>query len=222
MTNKRSTRARVAAVVAAAALLVPAAAGAQIFGTLTNAAIASDGEGGVFMLGGGDVFRTGVMARFRTTKNTDLGFQGGYDRIEGENSWGAAVDFKVYMIGGESTIPVDLALDGALGHLRSDDFTRNIFQLSLLASGILRASTAVSLEPYGSIGLRSSFFSKKGPRGADGPGEWPRENDSVDNLTEALLRGGVRIHLSEEYQILAEFEIGEDSSCFGGGVNVVF
>ena len=218
----RSTKQAWAAVAALATLLLPMAAGAQLFGALTTASIAAEGEGGAFLLGGDDIFRTGVTARFRVSSHTDLGFQGGFDRLEGENSWGGGLDFKVYMIGGESTIPVDIALDGAIGHLRSDDFGRNIFQLSLLVSGILQASTAVSLEPYGSLGLRSSYFSTKGPEGSDGPGDWPRENDDVGNITDTIIRGGVKVHLSEEYQLLAEFEVGDDAAAFGGGINVIF
>lgn len=219
---RRSTRKTYAALAMLSVLLLPAAAGAQVFGTLTTASIAAEGEGGAFLLGGDDVFRTGVTARFRVSSHTDLGFQGGFDRIEGENSWGGGVDLKVYMIGGESTIPVDIALDGALGHLRSDDFARNIFQLSLLVSGILQASTAVSLEPYGSLGLRSSYFSTKGPEGSNGPRDWPRENDDVGNITDLLLRAGVKVHLSEEYQLMAEIEVGDDVTAFGGGINVIF
>lgn len=202
-------------------MILPVSTSAQVFGTFTTAAISGEGEGGAFVLVGEDAFRTGAYARFELTERTDLGIQLGFDRNSGENSLGGGADFKLYLINAESKIPLDIALDAALGHLRSDGYSRNLFGISLIVSGVLQASTSLSFEPYGSLTLRSTYFSRKVNVEYAGPENWPKSDDDWSSITDTIGRCGVKIYFSNEYQLLAELEIN-DGVVFGAAVNVVF
>ena len=88
---------------------------------------------------GSEKFQTGAIARFLITRRVDFGLQLGFDRECSVNSYGAGLDFKVYLLGHDLDIPVDLAIDGYYGHLRSKDYSRNVFGVGLLAQQHLSA-----------------------------------------------------------------------------------
>lgn len=203
-------------------LVLPAAASAQLFGTYTTAAISSEGEGGFFVNAGSEKFQTGAIARFLITRRVDFGLQLGFDRECSVNSYGAGLDFKVYLLGHDSDIPVDLAIDGYYGHLRSKDYSRNVFGVGLLVSGVVQSSTALSFEPYASFILITTYF-KRDLSGRVTPHcFWPDDNfDESTRGTDPTLRGGVNIGLSDEHQLL--IEVGIDGGfVIGGALNIIF
>jgi hypothetical protein len=206
---------------AATMLLLPTAAGAQVLGQYTTAAVSSEIEGGLFIAAGGDAFRTGALMRFSINRRSDLGIQLGFDRFHGQNSIGAGVDYKLYILNPESPLPVDIALDGHLGHLRSDSYNRNIFGISGIVSGVLKVSTSVMIEPFASITLRSTYFSKKTSQQEQRPAGWPAAGDDWSSVTDTIFRVGAIIGLTKEYQIHVEIELN-DASMVGAAFNAVF
>lgn len=203
------------------ALLLPAVAGAQVFGQFTTAAISSEIEGGVFISVGEDALRTGGMIRFEINRRSDFGLQLGYDRYHGVNSAGAGVDLKLYLLNPESPIPVDIAIDGRLGHLRSTDVNRNIFGIGIITSGVLQASTSFTIEPFASFTLRSTYFSKKTAAAEAGPAGWPSTRDDWSSVTDTIVRAGAMIGLTHEYQIHFEVELN-DETFIAAAFNIVF
>ncbi|HUV37803.1 MAG TPA: hypothetical protein VMX58_12775 [Patescibacteria group bacterium] len=206
---------------AAVALILPAAASAQVFGQFTTAAVSSEVEGGAFITAGEDAFRTGGMMRFAFNSRSDLGIQLGFDRFRGQNSVGAGIDFKLYLMNPDSPLPVDIAIDGHLGHLRSDYYNRNLFGISVTTSGVLQASTSVMIEPFASLTLRSTYFSKKTSQPEYRPSGWPSADDDWSNVTETIVRAGAIIGLTREYQIHVEIELNGETMV-GGALIVAF
>lgn len=203
------------------ALLLPTLAGAQVFGQFTTAAVSSEVEGGAFLSAGTDAFRAGAMMRFSINRRSDLGIQLGFDRFRGANSLGAGVDFKLYLVNPESPLPLDIALDGQLGHLRSDYYNRNIFGIGVIASGVLRASTSFMIEPFAAVTLRSTYFSKKASRPDRQPSGWPSADDDWSNVTDTILRAGAVLALTEMYQLHLEIELNDETRV-GAALNAVF
>jgi hypothetical protein len=202
-------------------LLLPAVAGAQVFGQFTTAAISSEVEGGVFISVGEDAFRTGGMIRFEINRRSDFGIQLGFDRFRGVNSAGAGIDLKLYLLNPDSSIPVDIAIDGRLGHLRSTDVNRNIFGIGIITSGVLQASTSFTIEPFASLTLRSTYFSKKTAAAEAGTTGWPSDKDDWNSVTDTIVRAGAMIGLTNEYQIHVEVELN-DETVMAVAFNVVF
>jgi hypothetical protein len=199
----------------------PPAVHAQSFGQFTTAAVASEGEGGFFLLAGEEVIRAGVMARFLVTSRSDIGFQIGYDRECGENSIGAGADFKFYLISSTSNIPVDLAAGLSFGHFRSGDYNRNLLGLTIMASGIVRAETDVPIEPYASLTLQTTYFVQRPSCGGERGECWPCYEDDWDSDTDTVVRAGVNVSLTHDYQVFAEISINS-TTLFGAGFNVIF
>lgn len=199
----------------------PGGAVAQSFGQFTTAAVAAEGEGGVFFLAGDEAIRTGAMARFLITRRSDIGIQAGYDRECGENSIGAGADLKFYLISSTSDFPVDLAADLSFGHFRSGNYGRNLLGVSLLASGILRSNAEVPIEPYASLTILTTYFGKRPSCGGNRGECWPCKEDDWSSDTDTVARAGVCVHITDEYQAFAEFSLG-DTALFGVGFNLVF
>lgn len=203
------------------AFLIPSAAGAQVFGQYTTAALSSEVEGGAFIAAGEDAFRTGVTIRFAINRRSDMGIQLGFDRFRGQNAAGGGIDFKLYLVNPDSPLPVDIAIDGHLGHLRSDYYNRNLFGIALITSGVLQASTSVMIEPFASITLRSTYFSKKPSQVENRPAGWPVSNDDWNSVTDTIFRAGAIIGLTDEYQVHIEIELN-DETMVGAAFNVIF
>lgn len=203
-------------------LAIPTTTTAQLFGQYTTAAISSEGEGAIFANAGDDKFQTGATGRFLITSRVDFGVQFGYARECGVNSFGAGIDFKVYLLGQQSTVPVDLAIDGYYGHLRSSDYRRNLFGIGLLVSGVLQSSTEVFIEPYASFMIITTYFKRDCPCPERPHCFWPEDNfDESTRDTDPTLRGGVNIGLSDEHQLL--IEVGIDGTfVVGAALNIVF
>ncbi len=200
----------------AAVMLTPEAASAQTFGQFMTAVIASEGEGGFFVITGGDQFRTGAMARFQINRKSDFGIQAGFDRLDGLNSTGLGGDYKYYLLGEESTIPVDMAVGISFGHLRAEDRSRSIIGFAFLTSGTLTADTKIPVEPYASIGIYTTFLHNGDICANAGPSCHDDDRD-----TEMILLGGTKIILSDEYQLLFEIKLDGKIS-FGAAINMVF
>lgn len=195
----------------------PSGSRAQSMGQFTSASIAPDGEGGPFMSAGKDRFRTGIFSRFRLGSRSDLGFQGGFDRVAGVNSYGGGADFKLYLLDTASTLPVDLAAMVSIGHFRTGGSGWTVAGISVLASGMLVADTEVPIEPYASFGFYTTFL----PGLDDCDTASPLCGDSGSNDTDSLIRGGLKVWFSDEYQLVAEVGINGNTT-FGAGINVVF
>jgi hypothetical protein len=201
---------------------LPTAVAAQVFGQYTTAAISSEGEGGVFANAGEDRFQTGIVARFLLTRQMDFGVQLGLDRECGVSSFGGSLDLKVYILGEQSEIPIDLAVGGSYGHLRSSDYRRHVFAFGLLASGVVQSSTSVAIEPYGFGGLVTEYFERNCP--CTGPGDcfWPGDpGEAKARETKARLRGGVKVTFTDEYQLLVEASV-DRKFMVGAAFNIIF
>ncbi|MCK4539253.1 MAG: hypothetical protein KAV42_10700 [Candidatus Krumholzibacteria bacterium] len=204
------------ALILIATVFAAAPCSAQTLGQYTTAVIAPDGEGGCFISTGKDEFRLGIMARFRMFSKGDLGFQVGFDRLTGENSLGVATDVKIYLLDPDSTFPVDLAADISLGHFQDNALGRTVAGLSLITSGTLAADTKIPIEPYASIGFYSIFFTD---REECPPGAVDCDDDNND--METVLRAGVKLVLTDEYQVLFEVKL-DGNTTLGAAINVVF
>ena len=201
-------------------LSIPCTAHSQVFGQFSTATIASEGEGGLFLAGGSDAFRTGIMGRFKLTPNSGLGLQLGYYREYGVNSTGVGVDYKRYIINIPPVIPIDISADASAGYLGSEDFGRYIFSIGALASGRFTLIEAAPVEPYCSLIYRYSHFSRKGScAGYDT--DWPCAEEKDKGYTRTLLRAGMKIFYRDDFQFLLEVEI-DGGTVFGGGVNIIF
>ncbi len=206
---------------AAALICLPAAAGAQVFGSFTSAAIASEGEGGIFVMSGSNTFRAGVMSRYLITRRTDVGIQLGLDQRCEKNTYGGSLDLKLYIIGSESTIPLDLSVTGSVAHLRSDSYARNIFGIGFIVSGLLRSSGELRFEPYASINLMNTHFGKRPLCGTAPRKCWPCREDDWNTDTDTVLRAGFKLPVTNDMQLLAEVELNDDTA-FGAALNIIF
>ena len=199
-------------------LMVPDPAFTQTLGQLTTAAVASEGEGGIFLLAGNDAFRTGVMARFELGRESDLGMQLGFDKETGSNSFGGGLDFKFHLPVGIEEASIDFAIDASLGLLESDDFRRLFFGIGLMISGVVRSSDNIALEPYTSLTILTTHRDWK----IDPPPHAEHDfGDRDDTDTDAVFRGGVKVPLSDDYQLLVEVNINGKTTV-GAALNVIF
>jgi hypothetical protein len=193
---------------------------AQTLAQLTTAAVASEGEGCLFMLAGQDAFRTGVAARFNLTSITDLGIQLGLDRICEQSLWGGGADVKVVLLQSRKKFPVNLALDGSFGALDKRHLNQFLFGFGILASGVIEASPDRVIEPYLSFVVLGKITDKDGMNGGGSGGCDCLLNDH-HNQTDTLVRAGVRLPVSKETQLLIETRIS-DRILFGAAFNVIF
>ena len=203
-------------VVILTAITLACEARSQEFGQYTTATIASEGEGGIFTSAGKDQFGTGVMARFLINQKSDLGIKLGFNRSSGLNSVGIGSDLKYYLLGEGSAMPVDMALDISLAHFRAENISHTTAGFALFVSGTLIADTEVPVEPYGSIGIYTSFLHN----GDLCEGLDPTCTDE-DTDTEMIFHGGARIMISDEYQFLLEIKI-DGMTTFGAAINIIF
>jgi hypothetical protein len=212
---------RISVAIVALVLMVPSFVAGQVLGGFTTAAISEEVEGGAFFSAGKDVYRVGVMSRFLLHKRSDLGFQLGADHKCENTTYGIGADIKYYIISAESQVPVDLAVDGTYGYFLSGDYSRHIFGLGLLVSGILTQSESYRLEPYAALYVLSTQFGKTPECERESQACWPCEFDDWDSITDTIVRLGIKIPIEKQYQILAEVEIGDDTY-IGGAFNYVF
>jgi hypothetical protein len=210
-----------AALVAAAVIAVATGAGAQTFGQFTTAAISPPGEGAFFLTGGSGQARAGIAARFEFSEHGDAGLQFGYDRAENVDSYGIGVDYKRYLISSEGTVPIDLAGDLSYGFLSGSGFSRSLFGMSVIISGVVPAEIPIGFEPYGSIGFIGTWFHHRGACDIRRPGSWPCRADDASTDSGLLLRGGVKIRLNDEFQVYVEVKY-DDTASLGMAMNVVF
>ncbi len=203
-------------IVILATVFIPLDAVSEEFGLYTTATVASEGEGGIFASAGKELFGTGVLSRFLVNRKSDLGIKLGFFRSDGDNSIGLGSDLKFYLFAENSEMPVDMAIDISLAHYRSEDFNHTTAGVAMLVSGTLIADTAVPLEPYGSIGIYTSFLHNGNMCEGLGPS---CTDDDTD--TDMVFIGGAKAILSGEYQFLAEVRIDGDTT-FGAAINIIF
>lgn len=200
-----------------ACMILPAAAGSQTFATMTTGAVSSDGEGGIFMLAGTDVSRFGLHSRFALTANLDMGIQLVLDRLDERSFYGGGIDFKYRLPVTDPDLPLDIALDVGLGDLESSEIGRLFLGIGCIVSGSVESSDRTILEPYGGIYVMTTRMGWKDDCAPDDRGCW----EGTRSDTDAVLRGGLRIRLTDEFQVLAELNVN-GKTMFGAGVNIVF
>jgi len=200
-----------------AALALPAAAVPQTLATMTTGAVSSDGEGGVFMLAGTEVTRFGIHSRFALATEIDLGIQLAFDRSDERSFFGGGVDVKYRLPVTRADLPIDIALDAGLGDLESSEIRRFHLELGCIVSGVVESSKRRILEPYAGIYVMTTRRDWKDDCGEDERGCW----NGTRSDTDVVLRGGLRTHITEDFQILVELNVN-GNTMFGAGVNLVF
>jgi len=192
---------------------------AQTFGQFAGASAAADGEGSVFMLAGNEAFRTGVGARFNISRVSDFGLQLGLDRSCGESFFGGGMDVKIVILERTPRLPMNIALDAALGGLTSDAAGRLIFDFGILASGQIAAGAGRTIEPYCSLIARIEEIDVKSGSAELTDCLCSGSNDETD--ARALVRVGVKIPVSNDAQLLIEADF-DRPFLFGAGINIIF
>lgn len=198
-------------------LAVPFTARTQTLATMTTAEIAGDGEGGFFMLAGSDVTRIGLNTRFALVANMDIGVQLAFDRMEERSFFGGGIDLKYCLPIDRSELPIYAALDVGLGDLESSEIRRFFLQMGFIVSGVVESANRRILEPYMGIYVMTTRRNWKDDCGVDDRGCW----EGTRSDTDAVLRGGLCAHLTEDFQILVELNVNGETM-FGAGVNLIF
>ena len=204
-------------VVTIAVLALPAAALSQTLATMTTGAVSSDGEGGIFMLAGTDVTRAGLHSRFALATDVDLGIQLAFDRLDERSFFGGGIDVKYRLPVTRADLPIDIALDAGLGDLESSEIRRFFLEVGCIVSGVVESADREILEPYAGIYVMTTRRDWKEECGMDERGCW----NGTRSDTDAVLRGGIRAHITEDFQILVELNVNGVTT-FGAGVNLVF
>ena len=204
-------------VIILALLSVPVPAGAQTLATMTTGAVSSDGEGGLFVLAGTDVSRFGLHSRFALMTAIDMGIQLAFDRLDERSFYGAGIDFKYRLPLATADLPVHVALDAGAGDLESSEIRRLFIEMGCIVSGVVRSSNRDILEPYAGIYIMTTRRDWKKDCATGDRGCW----EGTRSDTDAVLRLGLRAHLTDDFQVLGELHVN-GKTMFGAGVNLVF
>lgn len=200
-----------------AILVTPFAARTQTLATMTTAKVASDGEGGFFMLAGTDVTRVGLNSRFALSESFDMGLQLVFDRLDETSFFGGGIDFKYCLPIDRSDLPIHAALDFGIGDLEAKDWRRIFLEAGFIVSGAIQSSNRDIFEPYAGIYVMTTRRDWKGSCEVDDRGCW----EGARSDTDAVLRGGLSAHVTEDFQILVELNVN-GTTMFGVGVNLIF
>jgi hypothetical protein len=193
------------------------AARAQTLATLTTGSVASEGEGGLFVLAGTNVSRFGLTSRFALSMNVDIGIQIAFDRYSETSFFGGGLDLKYELPIDTADLPIHVAFDAGIGDLESSDRRRFFLEAGCIVSGLVQSSDRTILEPYAGIYVLTTRLSWKKECAPYTGGCW----EGTKSETDAVLRGGVRVPLSEDFQILVEMNVNGETM-FGAGVNLIF
>ncbi len=204
-------------IMALAILAAPFHARAQTLATMTTGAVSSDGEGGFFMLAGNDVTRIGLNSRFALAAALDVGIQLAFDRLDERSFFGGGIDVKYRLPIENPDIPIDVALDAGIGDLESSEIRRLFLEMGCIVSGAVESSDRRILEPYAGIYVMTTRRDWKDDCGVDERGCW----NGTRSDTDAVLRGGMRVNLRDDFQILIELNIN-GKTMFGAGLNLIF
>ena len=202
---------------ALAIMTAPFAARTQTLATMTTGAVASDGEGGIFVLAGTDVSRYGINMRFAIDEYFDMGIQLAFDRLDARSFFGGGIDVKYHLPIETSDLPIHVALDAGIGDLESNDWRRIFLEAGFIVSGVIQSANRDVFEPYAGIYVMTTRGDWKGACDAGDSGCW----DGARSDTDAVLRGGLRAHVTDDFQILVELNVNGDTM-FGAGVNLIF
>jgi hypothetical protein len=198
-------------------LATPFSARTQTLATMTTGAIASDGEGGLFMLAGTDVTRFGLNSRFALAADFDMGLQLVFDRLDERSFFGGGIDVKYRLPIKTSDLPIDVALDAGFGDLESSEIRRLFLEMGCIISGVVESSNRRILEPYVGIYVMTTRRDWKDDCGENDHGCW----EGTRSDTDAVLRGGIRANLTDDFQIIVELNVN-GKTMFGAGVNLIF
>ncbi|HER44229.1 MAG TPA: hypothetical protein ENO08_07210 [Candidatus Eisenbacteria bacterium] len=200
-----------------AVLALPAAAGSQTLATMTTGAVSSDGEGGLFVLAGTDVSRFGLHSRFALAADLDMGMQLAFDRLDERSFFGGGIDVKYRLPFAAADLPIDIALDAGVGILESDEIRRLFLEMGCIVSGVVQSSDRRILEPYAGVYVMTARRDWKDDCGLDDRMCW----EGTRSDTDAVLRGGLRVHVTDDFRVLVEMNVN-GKTMFGAGVNLVF
>lgn len=217
-------RKKILSLSAAALLAVSSAASSQTFGQLTSAVASGEGEGGLFILAGDEIFRAGTMARFGINSKSDFGVQFGLNREEGASSPGGGIDFKLNVIEDIPNTTIDAAVDLSFGRLDTHIFRCYLVGAGIIVSGEVPSSGRRTIEPYSSLFVFLDHRERKDPQPVGGCvpcGGGDACEDGNCNEIEVVLRLGMKVPLTDEIQAFTEISLGEDF-LVGAAINLIF
>lgn len=202
-------------VVAAALLLAPGAARAQVYGQLSSAGTIPTGGHlfGAYLQASEDML--GLLAQLRLSfyPNVDFGFHGGLTRIDvgttDRTTLRVGGDLKVWMVKGAA---VDLAAGGALGVETGDELSILTIGPTVVASRTIAMGSRGGITPYAGVGLLFSNIDV---------GDSQETDFSLPFRFGAEFRLSPEVHLVGELQLRASDQFNDDIG-FVTGVNLPF
>jgi len=210
---------------------IPVRVNSQILAQFTTSRISSEGEGGIFVLGGNNSFRTGIALRFLINRVSDLGFQIGVESYNQNKLFGGGMDVKLLLVKATDNFPLDISIDISGGYLKNSETNKTTFSGALMMSTEVPDKLAIPFEPYISIGTylnlirsaRTKYFFQKN-------GFYTESSDCIGcsystsrnyKTTGAYFRAGVMFHVTHDTQFIIEANIN-GATFIGGGINLIF
>jgi hypothetical protein len=211
--SARSSALRLALVVAAALVLAPSAALAQVFGTWAPAVpYPTDSyNAGAFLIVG-EPF--GLVGQFRTgiDDNWDVGIQFGVPNFDyGDDAIiGIGGDVKYLIVPEGENLPFDLATDFAFGYQHADNVSLVDFDFGVVGSKTTTTSGGTTLIPYGAIMLAVGHASVDLPEELEDLGI-----DASDTELDINVRIGLDYPLSQSLEFLSELNLSSRDETLG-------
>jgi hypothetical protein len=208
-------------ITATALLALGTGASAQVFYEYPAAPVVRENEPvfGPAIAIGDDLFRINGFARFNVSPPFDFGLEIVFDRLSvtdvgssNDDIWrfGAAADIKYLFIPPEdTTMPFDLAFNAGFGYESGGDITNIIVPIGALISKPIELSPSNLLTPYAGVYLLVVHTS------VDAGGDI---GDVSDTDTDAELRGGVSIGVTDLADIFAALHLGSGNKFYIGMV----
>lgn len=206
------------AAVVLAASVSAAPAGAQVFGQLVPAeTVPVNGHlfGGYLNASENSV---GLLAQLRLSfyPNIDFGFHGGLNRVDlaGDDLTILRVgtDIKFMISRANESLPIDIALSGALGLERGDDFDVLSLGPAIVASRNLTVGANGAITPYAGLGILFNSLTI---------GDADETDVSFPIRLGTEFRVAPELRIMAELQLLLEDEFNDDIG-FVTGVNMPF
>jgi len=210
---------------------IPVRGNSQTLAQFTTSRISSEGEGGIFVLGGNNSFRTGFALRFLINRISDLGFQMGIESFNQNKLFGGGMDVKLLLVKAADNFPFDISIDVSGGYLKNSEISKTTFSGALMMSTEVPDKLAIPFEPYISIGTylnlirttRTKYFLQKNAF-------YTESSDCIGcsystsreyKTTGATFRAGVMFHVTHDTQFIIEANIN-GATFIGGGINLIF
>ena len=212
------SRTTLAALAAACLAVLPAPAAATAFGQFSGAQPVPVNSRlfGAYLHASDDVVGLAAQLRMSFYPGVDFGFQGVLNRLDysgGDRSTvGLGGDFKAQVASVTESMPVDIALGGALGVEAGDDYSLLTIGPTAVASRSFATGQSASITPY--VGHMLAFSSI--------------DVDPIDDTDISFpLRLGATYRLMPEMEVTGELQLRisdsfNDNSGFSLGVHFAF